>query len=288
MGDISASSNLVQRAFNGPIEFPSLNLIFSPDKTFFGTNIHWYGIIIAIGLIVAVLVCLRIGKKHGVSEDTIFDMVIFGAPSAVICARIYYVVFKWDIYKNRFADVFKIWEGGIAIYGAVIGAVAAVLIYCKVKKLNPLRCIDVGCIGLAIGQAIGRWGNFVNREAFGAPASSLVPWRMRLYTDATLSTWAEVHPTFLYESLWNIGVVVLLINIIKKKKIDGQVFWTYLLSYGIGRLWIEGLRLDSLYLGAVRISQIVALITVVLALIMLIVCSKKVKNQQYTCENQYE
>ena len=285
MGDISTTPNLAQRGFYGPIEFPGFNLIFNPDTNFFGTNIHWYGIIIAVGLILAIAVCLRIGKKHDVSEDTIFDMVIFGAPSAVICARIYYVIFKWDSYKNRFSDVFKIWEGGIAIYGAVIGAVAAVLIYCKIKKINPLKCMDVGCIGLAIGQAVGRWGNFVNREAFGAPASSLVPWRMKLYTDATLTTWAEVHPTFLYESLWNIGVTIILIRLIGRKKFDGQVFWTYLLSYGAGRLWIEGMRLDSLYLGPVRISQIVAFVTVVLAIIMLTISLKRMKNQQHINEN---
>ncbi len=285
MGDISTSSNLGQRAFDGPVEFPGLNIMLNPDTNFFGTPVHWYGVIIALGLILAVLICLRISKKHGISDDTILDMVIFGAPAAVICARIYYVVFKWDSYKNRLADIFKVWEGGIAIYGAVIGAVAAVLIYCKVKKLNPLKCIDVGCIGLAVGQAVGRWGNFVNREAFGAPASSLVPWRMRLYTDATLTTWAEVHPTFLYESLWNVGVFIVLLKLIGKKKFDGQVFWTYLLSYGIGRFWIEGLRLDSLYFGPVRISQIVALITVVLAIVMLIIGSKKVNNQQYINKN---
>lgn len=282
MGDISTSPNLGQRSFNGPIEFPGFNIIFAPDKNFFGTPVHWYGIIIALGLVLAVVVCLRLARKHGVSEDTIFDIVIFGAPSAIICARLYYVIFQWDSYKNRLGDIVKIWEGGIAIYGAIMGAVAAVLIYCRVKKINPLKVMDIGSIGLAIGQAVGRWGNFVNREAFGAPSSSLVPWRMRLYTDTSLSTWAEVHPTFLYESLWNVGVLIILLRLINKKKFDGQVFWTYLLAYGTGRFWIEGLRLDSLYLGPFRISQIVALITAIVAVVMLVVGSKKIKNAQYT------
>ncbi len=280
MGDISQSADLGRKVFSGPIEFPGFNITINPGKTFFGTSIHWYGIIIAIGLITAVLVCLRLAKKHDVSEDTIFDIVIFGVPAAVICARIYYIAFRWGEYKDRLWDIFKIWEGGIAIYGGIIGAVAAAAIYCRVKKIKPLKVIDIGCIGLAIGQAIGRWGNLINREAFGAPASSLVPWRMRLYTDDTMKTWAEVHPTFLYESLWNVGVLVILLRLLGRKKYDGNVFWTYVLSYGIGRFWIEGLRMDSLYLGPVRISQIVALVTAAAAIIIMSVCAKKAKNTQ--------
>ena len=163
MGDISNSFDLGQKIFNGPIEFPGFNIMLNPPKTFFGTFVHWYGIIIAIGLVLAVFVCLRIAKKHDVSEDVVFDMVIFGAPAAVICARLYYVIFRWDSYKGRLMDIFKIWEGGIAIYGGVIGAVAAVYIYCRVKKINPFKVIDIGCIGLSVGQSIGRWGYFVNR-----------------------------------------------------------------------------------------------------------------------------
>lgn len=285
MGDISTSQNLGQKIFDGPIEFPGFNIMLNPAQKFFGTPVHWYGIIIALGLVLAVIVCLRIAQKHDVSEDTIFDIVIFGAPVAVICARLYYVAFRWDSYKERLGDIVKIWEGGIAIYGAIIGAVVTVFIYCKIKKINPFKVLDIGCIGLAIGQAIGRWGNFVNREAFGAPASSLVPWRMRLYTDDTLSTWAEVHPTFLYESLWNVGVLIILLKLTGKKKFEGQVFWTYVFSYGLGRVWIEGLRTDSLYLGPVRISQIVALITAILAVVMLVIGAKRIKNIQYSEDN---
>ncbi len=288
MGDISTMANLGQRDFNGPVEFPGFNLTMNPDKSFFGTPIHWYGIIIAIGLVLAVLVCLRLARRHEVGEDAIFDIVIFGVPAAVVCARLYYVIFRWDSYRDRLTDIFKIWEGGLAIYGGIIGAVATVFIYCRVKRLSPLKVLDVGCIGLPIGQAIGRWGNLINREAFGAPASSLVPWRMRLYTDATMSTWAEVHPTFLYESLWNVGVLIILLRLLGRKKFDGQVFWTYVLSYGLGRFWIEGLRLDSLYLGPVRISQMVALITAILAVVILIISAKKTKNAEYEEEIQGE
>lgn len=280
MGDISLSSDLGQRTFNGPIEFPSLGIKINPPKNFFGTFVHWYGIIIALGLVLAILLCLRIAQKRGVSEDNIFDIVIFGAPVGIICARAYYVIFKWDYYKHNLSEIVKIWEGGIAIYGAIIGAVATVFIYCRIKKINPFKLLDIGCVGLALGQAVGRWGNFVNREAFGAPATSSVPWRMRLYTDSAMSTWAEVHPTFLYESLWNFGVLFILLRLTPKKKYEGQVFWTYILSYGAGRLWIEGLRLDSLYLGNFRISQLVALVTVILAIVMLIVNSKRKQNAQ--------
>lgn len=278
MGDISLRSDLGQMTFNGPIEFPSLGLKINPPKSFFGTFVHWYGVIIAVGLVLAIMLCLHLARKKGVSEDNIFDIVIFGAPVGVICARAYYVIFKWDYYKHNLSEIVKIWEGGIAIYGAIIGAVATVFIYCRIKKLHPFKLLDIGCVGLALGQAAGRWGNFVNREAFGAPATSSVPWRMRLYTDSSLSTWAEVHPTFLYESLWNFGVLLILLRFTAKKKYDGQVFWVYVFSYGIGRLWIEGLRLDSLYLGSFRISQIVALVTVILAAVMLVVNGKKQEN----------
>lgn len=280
MGDISTQSGLGKRVFDGPIEFPSLGINVNPPKNFFGTFAHWYGIIIAVGLVLAILLCLHIARKRGVLEDTIFDIVIFGAPVGIICARAYYVIFRWDYYKHNLSEIVKIWEGGIAIYGAIIGAVATVFVYCKIKRINPFKVLDISCVGLVLGQAVGRWGNFVNREAFGAPATSSVPWRMKLYTDATMTTWAEVHPTFLYESLWNFGVLFLLLKLTPKKKYEGQIFWTYVLLYGAGRFWIEGLRLDSLYLGNFRVSQIVALVTMVLAVVMLIVSSKKVENAQ--------
>ena len=175
MGDISSTSFLWPASFDGPIEFPGINLVVNPSKTFFGTSIHWYGIIIALGLLLAIIVCSRIALKHGIKQDTILDVVIFGVPSAIICARLYYVVFKWEDYRNNFLDVFKIWEGGIAIYGAIIGAIISTLVYCKVKKIKFLSVADVCTPGLLIGQAVGRWGNFVNREAFGAPASESMP-----------------------------------------------------------------------------------------------------------------
>ena len=280
MGDISSTPFLWPASFNGPIEFPGINLLVNPSKTFFGTNIHWYGIIIALGLVLAIVVCMRLAEKAGITQDTILDVVIYGVPSAIICARLYYVIFKWEDYRNNILDVFKIWEGGIAIYGAIIGAIISTLVYCKVKKIKFFSVADVCTPGLLIGQAVGRWGNFVNREAFGAPASGSVLWRMRLYADNTLKTFVEVHPTFLYESLWNAGVLILALKVLKNKKFDGQVFWFYILMYGLGRLWIEAMRTDSLYLGGIKISQAVALLSAVVGTAMLVVGIKNTKHAQ--------
>lgn len=279
MGDVSMSANVSNIDFSGPIEFPGLNITVDPSITFFGTSVHWYGVLIALGLTLAVIVCLQLGKKHGVSADVIFDAVIFGAPAGIIGARLYYVIFSWDYYKDHLSEIFMIWNGGLAIYGGVILAVVVGLIYCRVRKINPLKLMDLGGIGFPIGQAVGRWGNFVNREAFGGPAGDNVLFRMKLYTEDML-TWAQVHPTFLYESLWNICTVVFLIWLIKRKKFDGQVFWTYILTYGIGRFWIEGLRTDSLYIGNFRVSQLLALITAVAATVIIVYNLIKVKKQQ--------
>lgn len=278
MGDISNQlDTLASTIFNGPIAFPGLGLQFDPSKQVFGTFVHWYGVIIALGFLAAVLVGLKLIKREGLSADTLLDIVIFGTPSAIIGARLYYCIFQFDQYRGNLLDIFKIWEGGLAIYGGVIGAVLSTVIYCRVKHVKLPKILDVGGVGLIIGQAVGRWGNFVNREAFGSHASSLLPWRMRLYTDAGMTTWADVHPTFLYESLWCIGVLCVLLWLYRKKKFDGQIFLSYVLLYGLGRVWIEGLRTDSLYLGPVRISQIVALASAVTAGVLLWRCAKKAK-----------
>lgn len=270
MGDISNIASLADKSFSGPIEFPGLGLVLNPPKTFFGTNIHWYGIIIAFGMVLAILLCMYLARRNSLSEENILDVVIWATPIGIICARIYYVVFSFDQYKDRLADIFKIWEGGIAIYGCVIGAIATVLVYCRIKKLSSLKLMDVCCIGLALGQSVGRWGNFVNREAFGSAVADTYILRMKLYTTPDMTTWATVHPTFLYESLWTFALFVLLLVIIRKKKFDGQVFWTYISFYGLGRFFIEALRTDSLYLGAFRVSQLVAVVATVTGVSMLI------------------
>jgi len=221
-------------------------------------------------------VALRLAARTGeITQDNILDIVLLGAPLGIIGARIYYVVFALDEYRGRWMDVFKIWEGGLAIYGGIIAACISTVVYCRIKKVSLPKMMDIGGIGLVIGQAIGRWGNFINREAFGSAASSLVPWRMRLYTDMSKTVFAEVHPTFLYESLWNVGVLAVLLHLFGKKKFDGQVFCTYILLYGIGRFFLEGLRSDSLYLGPVRISQLLALLSAIGALVALILLKKR-------------
>ncbi len=270
MGDISNIASLGSRSFDGPIEFPGLGLLLNPSKTVLGTNIHWYGIIIALGMILAIVLCMYLARKNDLSEENILDVVIWATPIGIICARIYYVAFSFDQYKDRLADIFKIWEGGIAIYGCVIGAIATVLVYCRVKKISPLRLLDVCCIGLAIGQGVGRWGNFVNREAFGSAVADTYIFRMKLYADSSMTTWATVHPTFLYESLWTLAIAVFLVVLIRNKKFDGQIFWTYISLYGLGRFFIEALRTDSLYVGMFKVSQIVAVVAVIVGGVMLV------------------
>ena len=257
------------------ISFPKLGIHFNIDSVAFeilGKEIYWYGIIIAFGFMLAVCVGYILANKYGMNPDTITDIVIFGAPIAIVCARIYYVIFEWEHYSLNPQDIIKIWNGGIAIYGAVIGAVLVAVIYCRVKKENFGLLSDIGAIGLTIGQSIGRWGNFVNQEAFGGNTN--LPWGMTgdKISSYLYSLQAEgikvnpnlpVHPTFLYESLWNLTFLVFALLFFKKRKFDGQIFFLYLISYGVGRFIIEGLRTDSLYIGVFRVSQIVALICII-------------------------
>lgn len=254
------------------IAFPGLGIDIMNIKTtltVFGFDIHWYGILIALGIILAYLFAVREGKRRDISPDTVLDIIIYGLPSAIICARLYYVIFSWDSYKNDLSEIYKIWNGGLAIYGGVIGAVISTAIYCNFKKISFFKIADLGAFGLLIGQAVGRWGNFVNAEAYGAETT--LPWRMEL-----VDLGVFVHPTFLYESLWNIGVFLVLLWYRKKQKANGEIFFAYLAGYGLGRLWIEGLRLDSLMLGSVRISQLLAAVCV-LAGVGLIVYFRKRK-----------
>ena len=280
---------------NSYVEFPALGIKFALDRVAFTIGskpVYWYGIIITLGLLLGVYMAVFLGKKRGVSSDTVFDIVLWGLPSAIVCARLYYVLFEFEQYKDNLWDVFKIWEGGIAIYGAVIGAVLAAYIYCRVKKLDFLQIADVCCVGLITGQAIGRWGNFTNQEAFGV--NTAMPWGMT-GSDITekleqmknagmnVSPDMPVHPTFLYESLWNLAVLIVLVFVFYKfYKFNGQIFLSYISLYGLGRLWIEGLRTDSLYLGIFRISQLVAFVCVVFGVVLLIKGFKSVpKNTDF-------
>ncbi len=268
------------------IGFPNLGIgDFNPPDgfTLFGFEIKFYGIIIAAGLLLAVLYAMRRAKEFGLTSDDILDIVLVGTPCGVIGARLYYVLSN----GTPIDQWINIRDGGLAIYGGVIGAVGSVVLFSllsKKRRRKLLPCIDVAGIGFLIGQAIGRWGNFFNREAFGDYTDGLFAMRLSadrlnaladsaqktLLQDKMAGGFIQVHPTFLYESVWNAVGFVLLHFLSKKRKFDGQVFLYYLVWYGLGRVYIEGLRTDSLMLGSFRISQLLAGATCLLALAILI------------------
>ena len=246
------------------ISFPSLGLELNPPRGIDIGNfsIRFYGLFIALGLVLAVVYALKRRKQFGFTEDHIMDGVLCIAPFSIICARIYYCAFSWTNYKDNLLSLLYIWEGGIAIYGAVIGAALGVIAYCWIRKLNLPALLDLVALGFLIGQAIGRWGNFFNREAFGAATDSFM--RMGLLNTVTGDV-EYVHPTFLYESLWNAAGFVLLHFLSKKRQYDGQIALGYVAWYGLGRTFIEGLRQDSLYWGTWRVSQVLAAVTCFIA-----------------------
>ena len=246
------------------ISFPFLGVEMNPPRVFSlgPLNIHLYGLAIGLGLILAVMYVCRRSREFGLKEDDILDGVLWITPFAIICARIYYVAFSWKDYADNPLSVFAIWEGGIAIYGSVIGAVIGVIVLCKVKKLKVATVLDVTLLGFFIGQILGRWGNFFNREAFGAATDSF--FRMGLYNTVT-GSWEYYHPTFLYESVWNLVGFILLHFLSKRRQYDGQIALGYAAWYGLGRCFIEGLRVDSLYWGPFRVSQVLAGLTCVAA-----------------------
>ncbi len=248
------------------ISFPSLGLQMDPDRivmNLFGKNIYWYGLIIVIGFALAVLYANRRAKQFGLKQDDILDILLVATPTAIICARAYYCIFNWSLFADNPISVLYIWHGGLAIYGGVIGAVLAVLVCTKIKKISCPALLDLTSLGFLIGQCIGRWGNFVNREAFGAETDSFL--RMGL-TDAMGHT-IYVHPTFLYESVWNLIGFVLLHFLSKRRRYDGQIALMYVAWYGLGRGFIEGLRTDSLYLFGtnLRVSQLLGFASCLIA-----------------------
>ena len=251
------------------ISFPSLGIEVNPGRTLAlgPLTIHYYGAIIAAGLLLAMLYCCRRGKEFGLKENDILDGFLWVTPFAIVCARIYYVAFSWADYRDDPISVFYIWEGGIAIYGGVLGAVLGMWILCKVKKLKFTTVLDLVLTAFLIGQFIGRWGNFMNREAFGAPTDFFL--RMGLFNTKT-GLWEYYHPTFLYESMWNAAGFLLLHFLSKRRQYDGQIALGYAAWYGLGRAFIEGLRMDSLYWGPFRVSQVLAAVTCVAAVVILL------------------
>ncbi len=273
------------------VSFPGLfgQKIFNIDPVafrIFGLEVRWYGLIICTGIILAVLNTIRCAKKEGISTDDVLDYAIWVVPSGIIGARLYYVLTSLSEYHS-IGEAVAIWNGGLAIYGGVIGGALAVLIVSKIKKISFLKMGDSIATSLLIGQLIGRWGNFCNGEAYGSlegidflgkhiatpGLKDSYVLRMVVNSDASYGT-EVVHPTFLYESIWNlIGLLVISYFVYRMKKFDGQIILAYLAWYGFGRFFIEGLRTDSLYLGntGIRISQLLALLTFLFAVAMTII-----------------
>ena len=251
------------------ISFPSLGISVNPGYGLdIGSfSIRYYGIIIAVGLLLACIYGLRRGKQFGLTQDEIIDGALMIIPFAIICARAYYCIFAWDEFAANPISVLYIWNGGIAIYGGVIGAAIGIVAYCLWKKIPIGTVLDITSLGFLIGQSIGRWGNFFNREAFGSVTESFL--RMGL-ENASTGAVTYHHPTFLYESLWNAAGFVLLHFLSKRRKYDGQIALGYAAWYGLGRTFIEGLRTDSLYWGPFRVSQMLAAISCLVATSILI------------------
>lgn len=271
------------------IDFPNLGIHLEhvgKSISVFGFEIAFYGMIIGLGVVAGILMATHLAKKSGQDPDIYYDLAIYAVIISVLGARLYYVIFSWDSYKDDLLSIFNLREGGLAIYGGVIAAVITVAVYCKVKKLSFGVLADTAAPGLILGQIMGRWGNFFNREAFGEYTDNL--FAMRLPLDAVRSSdvtemmrsnmevidgisYIQVHPTFLYESLWNVGVLLIMLLCWKKyKKFDGQILLIYLFGYGVGRFWIEGLRTDSLmFFGTgLRVSQVLALVLVVVSALL--------------------
>lgn len=251
------------------ISFPSFGIAIDPPRTIeLGPlSIHLYGLIIAIGLSLAVVYGCKRCKEFGLKEDDLMDGVLWVVPFAILCARAYYCIFSWESYADNPISVFYIWEGGLAIYGGVLGALVGVLVFCRIKKVRFGAVMDLVLLGFLIGQSIGRWGNFFNREAFGAETESFL--RMGLMRAST-GVVTYYHPTFLYESMWNALGFVLLHFLSKRRQYDGQIALSYAAWYGLGRAFIEGLRTDSLYWGPFRVSQVLAAISCIAAVSILL------------------
>ncbi|MGN0535561.1 MAG: prolipoprotein diacylglyceryl transferase [Eubacterium sp.] len=284
-------SNYTRVYFEGlGIDFDLPSVAF----TIFGHDVNFYGLIIAFGFLLAVLYGGRMAYKWKMSLDGMTDVLIWGTIFGIICARAYYVIFEWSYYREHLAEIPMIWNGGIAIYGGIIGAIIGAAIGCKTGKINFPNLLDLGALGLLIGQGIGRWGNFFNQEAFGVNTTT-APFRMwSQKIHDTLEMSAEtltakgidfdpdlpVHPTFLYESVWCILCFFVLNHIVHKhRKFKGEIFMLYGILYGLERAVVEGMRTDSLYVGdtTLRVSQLLSIIIVAVFTVALIVCFVKYK-----------
>ena len=280
------------------IRFPHLGIEIahmSKSVSIFGFSIAYYGIIIGIGMMAGIVVALLEAKRTKQNTDQYIDLAIFGIISAIIGARLYYVIFEWDYYSQHLLEIFNTRRGGLAIYGGIIGAVICVIIFSKVRKLSAWQLCDTACLGLITGQIIGRWANFVNMEAFGGYTDNLLAMQLNVneayYTTPDLLERAvtvdgiqyiQVHPTFLYESLWNLGVLIVLLLYRNHKKFTGEVFLMYIAGYGLGRFWIEGLRTDQLLIPGIgfTVSQLLSAVLVIAAAGLIIYRRRKAKRER--------
>lgn len=232
----------------------------------YGIEVRWYGIIIALAVVVGTFLALREAKRRGLEEDTLLDFLLFAIPGAIIGARAYYVIFSWDYYKKNPNQILNIRGGGLAIHGAVIAGIIIAIIFCRVKKLSFWTIGDIVAPSLILGQAIGRWGNFANQEAHGGPTN--LPWGI-------IVDGVRVHPTFLYESIWNFLVFLFLMWYRKRAKVEGEVFLLYIILYSLARGLIEGLRTDSLMWGEFRVAQLISFATIIVGLALLWIIRRK-------------
>ena len=282
------------------INFPNLHIYMDHvGKTIqIGSfSIAYYGIIIAIGMVAGLLLACYQAKKTGQNPDTYFDLAIIAIITSLIGARIYYVAFRWEYYKDNLLSIFNLRQGGIAIYGAIIAAIITAIIFARVKKIPFFRIADTACLGLILGQVIGRWGNFFNREVFGGYTDNLFAMQLPVSAvraeDITAELWEhtveiagvtyiQVHPTFLYESLWNLILLILMLVFFNKRKFEGEVFLWYLFGYGVGRFWIEAIRTDQLLIPGIEVpvSMVVAAVFVVAALALDIVIRIRLRGKK--------
>ena len=235
--------------------------------TIFGNEVRWYGLLIASAVLIGTLLALRETKRKGLEEETLIDFLLFAIPSAIIGARLYYVIFSWDIYRGNPIGALNIRSGGLAIHGAIIAGIIVAIIFTRVRKINLWQLTDIVAPSLILGQAIGRWGNYANQEAYGGPTE--LPWAMDI-------NGVGVHPTFLYESIFNLMIFVFLMWYRKKSDTPGEIFLLYFSLYSLGRFFIEGLRTDSLMIGPIRVAQLISVLIIVSCILLLYYRKKKI------------
>lgn len=254
---------------NQIVSFPGFGWEFHFNNVAFhiaSKPIYWYGILIMLGVVLATVYASAQSQQFGIQKDDLYDTVLWSVPIGIVCARIYYVIFEWEQYKDNLLEIVATWHGGLAIYGGIIGGIIVIAVVCKVKKIHVMDMLDLCASAIPIGQILGRWGNFFNCEAYGSATTA--PWRMVIGKTLEEAGATGNHPTFFYESAWNLIGFIILYFSSKKRKYRGEILLLYLGWYGLGRFFIEGLRTDSLYVWGtgIRVSQVVALICIIIGL----------------------